>query len=370
MGDAPQVTPVHPGTLLCEAALWTEWIHVGRAEATTACELLEIHGERLVESVGRDMIIMDIANEYCIHFHRRVMSAGPPHAAWPNDLDVPFSDYCDLVVSMKREVQLIIGMDAVALLEQSGRWSKPFDKLTDEVRDGKSVAAVTGEGNVIRVVSLVALRVERPDGHILVQVAKWENSQMKAACQLPGLKQDRGELVGEAVERLFDTKLPFLAEWVTITSTAREKMEKASKEFGVDTRYLKSICTAKLKPDACIDAPLCGTWLVKRHSGDARASSALDPADGEIMAILEGTPVLAAGVIGAASSNCYAWLPHEIFWILSGGGKDHVLKPWLESLTLPEEEAVGSASIMGAHGNTLHVGQEGPEGSYFEGPAV
>jgi len=326
-------TSVHPGTWLCEAALWTEWIHVGQAEALTSCCVLEIDGVKLAESVSRDMIIMDIATEYCKHFVRRVNAAGPPHAPWPNDLEVPFTDYCDLVFSMKPEVQVTIGVHAVGLLAKSGPGTKASEKLANEVHVGKSIVVVTGEGTIVRVVSLVALRVQREDGHVFAQVAKWEDSKLNASCQLPGFKQDRGELVGEAVRRLFNKNLKLLADKVTITGTVREIAEKNSKEYGVHTRYLKSVCSATLHPDACVDAPKCG---VVDPVGEPECPAAVDSADAEILAALQKLPAFAPGSPGGASRIVYAWLPPDLFSTLTSGGKDHLLNTWVATLTLPD----------------------------------
>jgi len=382
-------TTVFPGRWLSEAALWSEWIHVGRAEAVVPSQVLEIHAQSLLESVSRDMIISDLAAEYCKHFCRRVVSAGPPHAPWPNDLEVPFTDYCDLVVSMLKEVQVTIGMHAVqSLLTKSGTRGKVMDKLIDEVRDGKSIVVVTGEGDIIRVVSLVALRAERDDdGFIFAQVAKWERDrgEIKAACQMPGFKQERDELVGEAFQRLFNTKLQILKNKVDITGTVRENSEKHSKEYGVHTRYIRSVCSARLACGVTIDAPVCGVGVEKALSvnpgraGVARTSSAnasrpsvfqrhvspsdtisdpanpaalgMDPADAEMLRSLQETPVIVTGSLTDSSRNLYAWLPPEAFASLNGGGKDHVLKAWVAMLRLPE--AVGDWMSGASDGDSV-----------------
>ena len=59
----------------------------------------------------------------------------------------PFTDYCDLVVSMPREKQELIGRVA---LTQLSRTKRSLGKLTDEVTGGKSNLVITGGGDIFR----------------------------------------------------------------------------------------------------------------------------------------------------------------------------------------------------------------------------
>mmetsp|Transcript_25132 Transcript_25132/g.78253 ORF Transcript_25132/g.78253 Transcript_25132/m.78253 type:complete len:508 (-) Transcript_25132:20-1543(-) len=318
--------PVAPGTMLCEGALWTEWTHVGRAEATQACTLLEIHAERLVESLHRGTIMKDVATEYCKQYHKRVIVAGPPHAPWPTDLDVPFTDYCDLVVCMAKETQVAIGQDALVHLAKGRRSTRAMEKLGEEVRSAKSIVVVTGEGSIIRVVSLVVLLLERSDRRIFAQVGKWDGSALEADCRLPGLKMERDELLSETVTRMLGTKLPILDGRINIEGTSRQHTEKMSKEYGVQSRYMRTVCRASLQDE---DEPLDVQVLSVRP---ASATAGVDREDGggSPQAVLQATDVLQV-VNGGGSSTLFAWLPSEVFEFLSAGGSagDQMLKSWL-----------------------------------------
>merc|ERR1712176_1467394 len=103
------------------------------------------------------------------------MSAIPPHAIWPNDLHVPLADFGDLVGALTEDMQEVIGMDALKAYKwKKGMAQNGHQNLRNEIKKGKSLVILTGAGEVERVVSVVALRVERPDDHIFVQLAKWE----------------------------------------------------------------------------------------------------------------------------------------------------------------------------------------------------
>jgi len=175
-------------------SLWCTWVHRGTAEASTACELLEIRAKEFGSALREKSVVHRLAVEYGQQYHRRVMAAHPPLAPWPTDLHVPFTDYCDLVVSMSEEAQKIIGLTVLEHMSSSfpNKW-----KLQEEVEEGKSVLVMTERGYTFRVVSLVALRVKNAAGLVLVQLGKWEgkeNEPVIPSCLLPGLKQHRTEL--------------------------------------------------------------------------------------------------------------------------------------------------------------------------------
>eukprot|EP00429_Kryptoperidinium_foliaceum_P095690 CAMPEP_0176249624 /NCGR_PEP_ID=MMETSP0121_2-20121125/34073_1 /TAXON_ID=160619 /ORGANISM="Kryptoperidinium foliaceum, Strain CCMP 1326" /LENGTH=422 /DNA_ID=CAMNT_0017589329 /DNA_START=18 /DNA_END=1282 /DNA_ORIENTATION=- len=251
------------GQWFCEAALWVEWTHVGRAEAEDACHLLSISAEALSQSVQQDFIIRGVAAEYGRQFHKRVTSAFPPQAPWPTDLQVPFTDYCDLVVSMPKSVQLTIGREALSQLPQH-RGAKAMDKLREEVESSKSIVVVTGDGAITRVVSLVVLRATTCDDHVFMQIGKYEGVEVKNTFQLPGVKREADELVSDTLARMFRTRLSLLSGKIEFVGTQRENMEKESKEYGVQTRYMRSICSARLRTNVELDAPVC-VW----QPGDA-----------------------------------------------------------------------------------------------------
>jgi len=242
-------------------------------------------------------------------------------------LAVPFTDFCDLVVSMRSEVQLTIGREAVHYLSTS-RAARSIDKLREEVESLKSIVLVTGEGAVIRAVSLVVLRAEDDCGRVFMQVGKWEaGAQMKGDLQLPGAKQDADELVGETLERMFATKVSLLQGKLHFTGTTREMHEKVSKDFGVQTRYSRSICSARLLPGCELSAPLCGRTVQQ----DMRVSMS---AAARVCRSLDGADIFAVRA-DDESGRLYSWLPPEAVAKLTAHGGDKMLLAWLSEYSLP-----------------------------------
>merc|ERR1712032_1250996 len=86
------------------------------------------------------------------------------------------------------------------------------------------------------------------------QLGKLEDT-INAACQLPGAKQDRGEMTADAANRVLLTKLEPMADLVNIIGTKREIKETESKEYGVRTKYLRTVCLSRFS--GTIDAGIC-----------------------------------------------------------------------------------------------------------------
>merc|ERR1712151_779974 len=86
-----------------------------------------------------------------------------------------------------------------------------FDRLESEVREGKFTLVIFGDGEVERLVVVVAVRLKRGD-EILARLGVWSDKQAKPGCTLPGGKRLEGELPNVACERVVDGELSFLAE--------------------------------------------------------------------------------------------------------------------------------------------------------------
>lgn len=334
-------TAVEPGKWLCEAALWVEWTHVGRAESTMACQMLEIGASSLSQCLQQDFIIKEVAVEYCRQFHKRVRAAYPPHAPWPTDLEIPFTDYCNLVVSMSKQVQVAIGRDAVNQLSMQ-RGARAIEQLRQEVDSSKSIVVVTGTGAIIRVVSLVVLRATQPSGHVFMQVGKYDGSSVKSALQLPGVKQEADELVSETLERIFATKLTMLEGKLEFLGITQEDQEKESKEFGVQTRYLRSICAARLPAGKKLDAHVC-TEKPKEVESEAvfceevmRQSTSSGALMHHLLRALKEIIVYAVPS-GDRSGNLYAWVPADRLGILGSSNGEKILRTWLSNLEMPAQ---------------------------------
>mmetsp|Transcript_74659 Transcript_74659/g.228446 ORF Transcript_74659/g.228446 Transcript_74659/m.228446 type:complete len:998 (-) Transcript_74659:114-3107(-) len=360
------------GEWLCEAALWTHWQHVGSAEAVCQSTLLLID-PAVLGSCMKMGVVQDIAGQYCDQFHKRAVSAGPPHTPWPNDVHVPFTDYSDLVLGMSPTAQQAIGEDAVDQLLSKGASmtrGSALEKLRREVQTSKSIVVVTGTGDIVRVVSLVVLRCVRQDGMMLAQIGKLEGSEVTGSCQLPGLKCEREELVSETLDRLMESRLQRLNGLVELRSAKREVTEKESKEYGVQTRYTRTVCQATLLDDAA--APSGGAVMRAEprlphtpsspHVGRIKSirkapnnemmtatqsANTMSPALRTYLAKVQDEVFTMPGANG--TPNIFAWLTPADFDYFSSPAGDSMLKTVQRWIDIEEGGQEHSSSEEGHH---------------------
>ena len=77
---------------------------------------------------------------------------------------------------MSRGAQEVIEHIALSHVSDQRRL-KGLNKVKAEVSDGKSLAVSLRENDVIRLVSLIVVRIKSVDGRIFAQVGKWDVSQ-------------------------------------------------------------------------------------------------------------------------------------------------------------------------------------------------
>jgi len=163
-------TEVQQGVWLCEAALWTDWEHVGMLEARVSCQLLSVNATGLLRVLQRHATVSAMTKSYGRNFHTRLVSARPPHAEWPTDLHVPYTIPSELLSQH-------VGIALLRHARRSGMVSLPaaqLEKLSEEVRCGLCSVQHSKDGSGLqRIVTLVALRIEQ-DGLTFMQVGKWD----------------------------------------------------------------------------------------------------------------------------------------------------------------------------------------------------
>jgi len=258
--DHQMVVPVGPNRWFCEAALWTHWVHVGTAKARTPCQVLSISTSAMMELLtnhAKYHSVAEVAGEYCRVFHRRIVAARPPHASWPTDLEVPFTEYSDLVVGMVQEVQVTISQLALEQMQPRRHTvaeHSTLSNLSEEIRRGKSCLLVNADGDIERVASVVVVEIQNTCGQILVELGKREKCEpVNASCQLPGLKQEAGETLNSVLARLL-SRLYLEVDDVEVVSVEREVEWKESKEYGVRTKYTRVIHHIDLHQDLPVPA--------------------------------------------------------------------------------------------------------------------
>jgi len=273
--DATRVAAVPLGQWICEAALWAHWVHVGGATARSPCQVLTMSGDTMMTLLAkhsRHAALADVITEYSRAFHRRLRGAHPPTGSWPNDLEVPDTDYSDLVLAMDHETQATISLQACEHLrraEPGGHGRHPSNsapgenrrnstgnvkngaipRLREEVSKGISCVMVNAEGQVERVVCVIALWLENEDGQVMVELGKKQDQEpIKAVGKLPGRKQEGGEQPEATLARLLARFHLELSD-VEPGRVAREVEWKPSADYGVRTKYIRAKHHMMLRDD-------------------------------------------------------------------------------------------------------------------------
>jgi len=253
---------VHEGAWLSEAVLWSHWLHVGDAVARTSCQFLTVNARRFSELLERmagvHRHIRALTVLYGRNYHVRIVAAVPPHADWPTDLNVPFTDPSDL---FSRHVSLGI-LRRSEKLGHSNLTDQQRRTLENEVIKEKCAIRARG-GNIERIVHLTALRVRDHEGLVLHCLGNWRHGEtFRVDCKLPGSKRANGELPSVALDRILED-LGGMADLLTIHGTTLDVNEKESEQFGVPTVYYRTIYEATLaggsrKPE---DINMSAGWL-------------------------------------------------------------------------------------------------------------
>ena len=77
-----------------------------------------------------------------------------------------------------------------------------FKWLQDEVVQGESCLFLNNQGNLARLSRIAVLRAVRPDGSVLMTIAKWQGEHIRPAFWAPAAKMMTGELPRDAILRM------------------------------------------------------------------------------------------------------------------------------------------------------------------------
>ena len=177
---------VDPDCWVSEAARWPEWTHVGTLEATQQCDFLSVRQEGLLLTLGRHVALRQVTCEYAQKFHSCIASSSAAHR--PTDLEVPGTDFEEILIDLSDEVKLLVaGIAFEALRSLAWFWSgfNPHD-LCQEVVKGLCLLFVNREGQVERLVRVAALSTSDGKGHVFAQIGSKRDGQVAQQCLLRG----------------------------------------------------------------------------------------------------------------------------------------------------------------------------------------
>jgi hypothetical protein len=264
---------VEKGMWLSEAALWCTWRHVGSAEAAHAdgCEILAVQANQLTAFLkNRPGSVGLVTSAYAVSFYNFLRAS----VGEITDLRTPFATD-ELFASLSGDVRAFMGCVAVRVLKARLKSTRSIlaslsearpdmDKIRNEVDTGLGtiVLAKHDKFGVRRVVTLVAMKLRRADGRLLVAL-----NREQAEAKLPGLKPEDGEHPEQCFRRLLAEHFGPLAEGVAKDGVERE--DTPIMQLGIATRVVKVVFHASWEPPAKVVAHVES----RRASMDGRRGS-------------------------------------------------------------------------------------------------
>jgi len=245
-----KIISVYSGQQVCEIALWAEWVSVGLLEAVSACELLECSAQGVIEVLGTS----NVHAQSIMRGYASAMVSGLEKAKVSSQSDLnPAIDHDSIVALMPQEARFLMSLPALEVMKQrkrafGGIKAKDYLDLEEEVCSGKCNLGQDVDGRILRVVQVVALRIQRPDGLVCVQIGKIDDAEAAASVQLPGTKMRMQEGPMECTNRLLLEKLPKLSGVVSVDHWQAHTEEKQSQSsaYSIPTRYVRTVVEASM----------------------------------------------------------------------------------------------------------------------------
>merc|ERR1719284_904101 len=309
-------THVLAGSWLCEAAMWTKWIHVGSAVADVPCQLLDLNVDLAIKQLHKHRIVEEFTQAYAALYLDRVRSATA--ARWPTDIDVAGTVFGELVANMDHDIQVRASLEAFQKISRLGlfRLFHDMERLRKEIVNGESALWINNN-EPERVVRLFLFRISRyEDGNTLVELARLGNDDKypSAKVQLPGGRFRSTEGTEEAGQRVFEEKLLPLLGCVILDRVEHSVVVEDSASVKMRTRYLKTLCHMQLTEP--FDAP-----VVHRRGVSVRPCRRTSRGQCTEHSFANPSPMLSASLstLGSTvSSSSAARARPEVYRLVSG----------------------------------------------------
>jgi hypothetical protein len=318
---------VFAGTWVCEAALWSSWMHVGTLEAITMSQLLVLRESNCLALMQDYYDARKLVTDYGTRYYKRIAAAVPPHAEFPDDIQVPFTDVSDLLAD---HVGIAFFHHAVAT-GAINLTDEEHDELDAELYAGRSTVNKTSAGDFERVVAVIALRIANVDSAIFVQVGKWDERRgIKAACLLPSTKRRLGELPRSALEDFVNDELRPLANHLHLTGVGHQVLHKEAK-FGMTSTLLRTEHHAIVHGDPELPTVKFEEGVEKLRS-NSKDRALLAPRT--IFMLPDGD--------NADKAALYAWITNEEYEMISVQANLKMLEPWFSQIVQLDRNVVQS----------------------------
>ena len=327
---------------LSEAGLWTHWIHVGRLEARSEVKLLVVVPGHVISCMSKNMFMREVMSGYAIEFQKRLCEAKPPFSStWPTDIEVPDTEFSDIIMGMDRVLRMWICVVGVKNLRSLSPQSQK--SLIREVLQRTADLTLNNKLQLECVVQVLVLEVRRDDGCLLVQIGKTsdddEANKIIPSCALLGGTHRLGTRHKDFCKILLDTKLGPLKDCIFIEDVEFQTTYMKSTINGVQTRVNRAVYHAKmLQP---FEVPTC---RYREREGERRDSIAECGEKNSIVQHLVNVDVHVFRWNGSVS--LCAWLSRAQYeHMVHSGDSAWFTETWLSGLE-PDPTVAPASSTM------------------------
>lgn len=318
-----------------ELAFFVEWTHCGELEAESMGEVLLVNVESYAQSLRLHPEVMAMAIDFSQALIRSIDQTLDEELT---DLSLGV-DYHGVMLRMSTDKCIRIGQALVESAQNnlassliSLRARPRLMALAEEVNAGKCLLCLHEKSRtMIRVQMVAALRLERYDGSILVDMGSvpGEDSDeaTKVNLKLPGCKVELGQDPGTALQKIFNGQLVKLKDQIVINYCEVSTTESASESFGLHTKYIRSIFHAKVAEEADTESDLAAKLPIIGRATLDLSRAGLGCHDIEAVDLTKRT--------ASGTATIFAWVPATLWDSIptSGAAAEAAVKEWLGHLT-------------------------------------
>jgi len=240
---------------MAEAGLWVEWQHTGAADSGMGpAEVFEITIAEFLKAMQSHPLINKITADYGRQFHRHLTRAVPPLHSLPSDTKVPGCDPINLVLAMGRDSRVQLSSAILENTRQTrfdaARFWGEVKELRAEVSDGHSVLLLTEAEEVVRVQSMVVLKIHVDARAVLVELGRAHKGIVTVTGQLPQCKKAMGEMLDDTLDRMLREDLSPFRPYFKFEGSYREPLEADMKTtWGVANVVAQTVCVGHFEED-------------------------------------------------------------------------------------------------------------------------
>jgi len=278
---------VEQDTWLCEAALWTYWVHTGACEAKSTSQVVMIQATLLAAVVQRHRHIRELAVAYASAFHKKLLQCSCQESAI-TDLVVPGTDLENVIETMPNEVRRVMGEAALKRAIDLTHWKTAYRRglqiLEHEVAHDRCFLFFNADQQLRRIVWWTCARVrQRLDNALfLVVLGSVEDGHVTPTCRLPETNRSGTDDSYDSLRDLVDLELSPLSPLLHTVSVPDLDDSDWEEDTSVNVRSKYKRTMFELRFDGDLEA--VGTrmpghqenrWnLPPRHLGDVFAVKA------------------------------------------------------------------------------------------------